>query len=332
MTPEASTTCRLALWRRRNIMQLRYDEDFIEAAAFLCTSGQRKSVPSLQIARFHREREKLYGILDPDDRNAAFFKPHLEWFREWKLEKIFTGLLSEYPSLYSALNMLAFRKARARTEEGAELYVQNGDGEALTPVSRNAVVALRAERFARDEDLIPFLRHEFMHLHDMVDANFGYSPQLHLSGQNASQQRLTRERYRLLWDITIDGRLTNAGRATVGDREVHRTAFERAFGFWPEQKRDVIFGSLWNGQRPRHAELLEIASDPREVKCSQEPLPGAPCPLCGFSTFQWAGAEQLGGEVGKAMLREFPHWTPEQGACERCAEIYASTAVQPTLA
>ena len=42
-------------------MQLRYDEDFIEAAAFLCTSGQRKSVPSLQIARFHREREKLYA-------------------------------------------------------------------------------------------------------------------------------------------------------------------------------------------------------------------------------------------------------------------------------
>ena len=69
-------------------MQLRYDEDFIEAAAFLCTSGRRKGVPSLQIARFHREREKLYAILDPDERNTAFFKLHLDWFREWGLEKL----------------------------------------------------------------------------------------------------------------------------------------------------------------------------------------------------------------------------------------------------
>jgi hypothetical protein len=306
-------------------VQLRYDDDFIEAAVFLCASGRRRGIAPLQVARFHREREKLYAILDPDERNAAFFKLHLEWFREWKLEKMLTGLLSEYASLYSALNVLAFRKARERTEEGAELYVQNGDGEALKPVSRHAVVALRAERLARDEDLIPFLRHEFMHLHDMLDADFDYSPQLHLSGQNASQQRLTRERYRLLWDVTIDGRLTNSGRATVGDRGQHWAAFERAFGFWPEQRRDEIFGSLWNGQWPRHAELLEIASDPREVKCSHEPLPGAPCPLCGFSTFQWAGAEQIKGDVGRAVLREFPHWTSDQGACGRCVEVYAST-------
>ena len=53
-------------------MQLRYDEDFIEAAAFLCTSGRRKDVPSLQIARFHREREKLYAILDPDEPHIGF--------------------------------------------------------------------------------------------------------------------------------------------------------------------------------------------------------------------------------------------------------------------
>ena len=77
-------------------MQLRYDEDFIEAAVFLCASGRRKGVPSLQISRFHREREKLYGILDPDERNAAFFKLHLDWFREWGLELPLTRMLDEF--------------------------------------------------------------------------------------------------------------------------------------------------------------------------------------------------------------------------------------------
>ena len=56
-------------------------------------------MPSLQIARFQREREKLYAILDPDERNTAFFKLHLDWFREWGLEKLITDLLKEFPLL-----------------------------------------------------------------------------------------------------------------------------------------------------------------------------------------------------------------------------------------
>ena len=115
-------------------MQLRYDEDFIEAAVFLCASGQRRSVPSLQIARFHREREKLYAILDPDDRNTAFFKLHLDWFREWGLEKLITDLLKEFPLLPEKLSMLAVRKTRNKNDDGAELYV-NESGE------RSAILA-----------------------------------------------------------------------------------------------------------------------------------------------------------------------------------------------
>jgi hypothetical protein len=78
-------------------MQLRYDEDFVEAAVFLCASGRRKGVPALQISRFHRQREKPYSIADPDDRNAAFFRVHLDWFREWGLEADLRAVLAEFP-------------------------------------------------------------------------------------------------------------------------------------------------------------------------------------------------------------------------------------------
>ena len=76
-------------------MHLRYDEDFVEAAVFLGTSGRRRGISPLQIARFNREREKLYAILDPDERNTAFFRLHLEWFREWGLERLLTDPLKE---------------------------------------------------------------------------------------------------------------------------------------------------------------------------------------------------------------------------------------------
>ena len=298
-------------------MQLRYDEDLIEAAAFLCASGRRRGVPALQIARFNREREKLYAILDPDERNAAFFKLHLDWFREWQLEKLLTDLLNEFPVVRTSVKLLAFRKARGRNEEGAELYVSAENG-------RSAVVALRPERFARDEELLPFLRHEFMHLHDMVDAAFGYSPELHLSGQNAAQQRATRERYRLLWDIAIDGRLTHAKRATTGNCEVHRAAFDRAFGFWPESKRDEVFSNLWSGQNPRHGEMLAIAADPREVRTVHQPLPGAMCPLCDSPTFDWIIGASVDRGVQAAVESEFPAWSPAQGMCGRCHKVYTA--------
>ena len=292
-------------------MQLRYDDDFVEGAVFICASSRRHGPPSLQVRRFHSGREKLYAILDPDERNTAFFKLHLDWFREWGLEKMLLELIDGFPLLRETLNALVFRKARIKNDEGAELYVSADNG-------RSGVVALCVERFDQPEALARFLRHEFTHVDDMVNPAFGYSPQLHLPGQNAAQQRLTRERYRLLWDITIDGRLL---RSTVGTPEQHRGAFERAFGFWPEIKRDKVFDSLSNNPDPRHVDLLAIASDPRDLQSAHEPTPGAPCPLCGFATFDWADSGSFCDQTTAKIQKEFPQWTPRQGACGRCVAV-----------
>jgi len=308
-------------------MQLRYDEDFIEAAAFLCASGQRKSVPSLQIARFHRERERLYAILDPDERNTAFFNLHLDWFREWGLEKLITDLLKAFPLQPEKLSVLAVRKTRNKNDDGAELYV-NEAGE------RSAILALRPVSFARDASLRDYVRHEFTHLSDMLDPAFGYAPTLDLPGLNGAQQRLARERYRLLWDITIDGRLTSAGHTPMQTREQYAAAFARGYSFWPEDKQSERFSSLWQACLPRHADLLSLIADPRGLREAHLPAPGASCPLCDFPTFTWADAERLSPAITARVVAEFPAWTPEQGLCGRCLETYvAATAarLQPAV-
>jgi hypothetical protein len=263
--------------RRIFTMQLRYDEDFIEAAAFLCASGQRKGVPPLQTVRFHREREKLYSILDADERNAAFFQLHLDWFREWGLEKLLTDVLKEFQLLPEKLAGLGVRTTRGRNDQGAELYV-NETGE------RNAILALSPESFVRDAGLRDYLRHEFTHLSDMLNPSFGYAPALELPGLNGAQPRLARERYRLLWDITIDGRLAAAGYKPMTPREPHAAAFIRAYSFWPEEKQMETFNWLWRGL-PRHANILALVADPRGLREPHRPTPGASCPLCDFSTF-----------------------------------------------
>ena len=296
-------------------MQLRYDEDLVESAVFLCANHGGASLPALQVGRFHREREKLYSILDPEQRNAAFFKLHLEWFREWGLERTLLEVLDEFPMLKSALNVLAFRKARGKNDEGAELYVNSSSG-------KNAVIALTTERFGDPPALLRLLRHELMHVHDMLDPAFGYSPGLHLPGQNMAQQRLTRERYRLLWKITVDGRLANSGRAPLATREHHHELFARAYSFWPVEKREDVFETLWRNPAPRHGDLLAMASDPRDLSSVHEPLPGASCPLCGFSTFRWADASRLDAHLRELITAEFPTWEPSQGLCQRCLQVF----------
>jgi hypothetical protein len=305
-------------------MKLLFDEDLVEAVVFLCASGKRKGAPSLQIRRFHAEREKLYAILDPDERNSAFFDLHLEWFREWKIEQFLREATRPFPLLNSALSALAFRKARARTDEGAELFV-NAERE------QNAVVAIRPGKFESDEALRCFLNHELMHTSDMVDPAFGYSPDLGLTSTVRANERLVRERYRLLWDITIDGRLSCRALPAEASRERRWSEFDRAFAFWPEHKRQATFHSLGVAQ-PRHSDILALASDPRDLHGAQEALPGAPCPLCGFSTFDWSNASALVPQVIAAVRADFPSWTPAHGACARCADVYraASKLAQKT--
>ena len=317
-------------------MQVRYDEDLIVALVFICMSGRRAGVPHAQISRFQWQRDRLYSIIDPDDRSAAFFRLNLDWFREWELEQALTGLLGEFPAMRANLATLVFRRAQGRNDEGAELYV-NGDS------SRNAVLALRPERFigvstdaasgtlASDRELRAFLRHEFTHLDDMLAPAFGYLPVYRQPGMNAAQERLTRERYRLLWDITIDGRIHRSRHPAPSTREQHRAAFDRAFGFWPDERRDVTFERLWTHAEPRHADLLTLASDPREIRDSHEPQPGGACPLCGFATFEWAQAGELSADVLSIISREFVNWTPDRGICHRCIEIYRVLATQSAV-
>lgn len=334
-------------------MTLRYDDDLLEAAVFLCASGRRPGVPRAQIARFHRERERLYAIPDPDERNTAFFQLHLAWFREWGLEDTLGRFLAEFPLLSPALHTLAFRKARGRQEEGAELYVNlapdappavdraasfSPDQPAAAKpkdlargpaVVRTGVIALRAERFADDAALAALLRHELTHLQDMVDPAFGYSPELRRAGADPACQRLARQRYRLLWDITIDGRLARRPNGAQTLRETHRAAFDRAFGFWPEARRQAVFEELWTNPAPRHQRLEQLAADPRDLAQAARPLPGAPCPLCGFPTFTWADLAGVNARVLAAIRAEFPDWAPERGACARCVEAYQAVQKFP---
>jgi hypothetical protein len=302
-------------------MNVRYDLDLVEGAVALCAAGHRKEIHALQIRRFQFEREAIYSVLDPDERNAAFSKLHLKWFRNWNLEQLIKQILNEFTNLSDTIQILAFRKARTKSEEAAELYVDPSG-------KRNGVVALRSERFKLDGHLNPFLRHELMHLSDMVRPEFGYARDPLARQQGSSQQHLARERYRLLWAVSIDGRLVRSDKETVATKEQRWLEFDRAYHFWPEGKRYEVFASLWADDSPKHMHLRDLAMDPREAQKHSEPFPGALCPLCSFPTFDWADAPRFTPQVTENIGKQFPNWELSTRACNRCVEIYEMSRME----
>lgn len=298
-------------------MKLLFEDDLVEGVVFLCASRERPGVSPFQIRRFRAEHERCYAERDPDDRAAAFARVQLLWFREWGFDKRLGDIAGRFAPLGRALETLAFRKARGRNDEGAELYRHPGG-------ACQGIVALNPARFAEDSTLEHYLHHELAHLADMVDDSFGYSPDLDGAGRTASEQRLVRERYRLLWNVSVDGRLTRRGLATVADEARRRTEFDRGFAYLADARREAVFADLWNGRLARHDHLLAIASDPRDVHERHAPVPGAPCPLCGFAAFQWVDMATLRPGAQQRIRADFPGGHPAESVCARCAEIYDS--------
>jgi hypothetical protein len=71
------------------------------------------------------------------------------------------------------------------------------------------IIALCPECLVDRDRLRPWLYRQLRHIEDMVDGRFGYECALPVAP--AVQQNLIRDRYALLWDVFVEGRLIRAG-------------------------------------------------------------------------------------------------------------------------
>ncbi|MCC7518622.1 MAG: hypothetical protein IT578_05500 [Verrucomicrobiae bacterium] len=296
-------------------MKIRFDRDLIEAAYL--SAGPREDL----------DREELYDLRDERERNEAFGAHHARWFRKAGFEARLLGAFAEWPRVGENCEEAVLRRVRNPADEFAELF-RNREG--LSRVG----VGLRASRLT-DGSYLPFLRHELAHLDDMFDPGFGYPGEVPRDPSPAAQLR--RERYRILWDLRGDSRLQRRFPDAPDFSKAlarHRSEFERVFSFMDLAEREALFDEITSETSAPHARLWEVACDPRHLRGRESvEAPGAECPLCRFSTFQWASNEAR-ETAAPAIRNEFPDWRPEHGCCERCAEVYAavrSSAIPPTV-
>ncbi len=295
---------------------LRYDPGLVEEAVFLAAEGHPEA------KRFHRERDRIYRINHPEERERAFNELHRGWFLQLGLADQIEEAVSEQPLLSSGVNSCLVARAPGKHEEGAELFV-NPEEKLSEKERRTVSVFLRPESLLDPSALLTFLRHELMHITDMLDPGFGYEPQLPPGEGGPTHDRLLKERYRVLWDATIDGRMVRRGWAPESLRAERLREFCDTFPMFG-QKSESRFSYFFDQEAHTHAELVAFISDPRAVMATPSaPHPGSRCPLCGFPTYDFEPEpEHLSPELLDQITRDSPRWRPTHGLCRQCADLY----------
>jgi hypothetical protein len=304
-----------------------YEPRLVEEAVFHAVRNHP------QARAFHRQKDRLYEIADLEAREAAFHDLHAAWFEKLGLGRPIAQALEEQPAIRTATRSCQVRAARTRQEEGAELFVGPSREGQSERERRWVIVRLAPEALSAADRVLGFLRHELLHIADMLDPRFGYWPRLPQPAAAPAAERLLRDRYGVLWDTTIDGRLARLGRAPAAVRADRLREFARTFPTLGSLTEET-FARFFEADCCTHADLASFAASPRQLAGSPasgprppapapRPRPGDPCPLCRFPTHAFAsGPEGLPADVLDRIRTDFPTWEPGQGLCRQCADLY----------
>jgi len=308
----------MAQTRSDRSLPVEYGPGLVEEAVLLGARGFREEF------EFRCSRDRIYLLPEGEERERRFQEFHSVWFVRMRLGCPITEALEEQPILLQRAGRCCIFPARSGLEEGADLHQWSaGKLEGSRP-EKTILIRVKPARLLEPSSLQSWLRHELMHVADMLDPAFGYEPECPANDAGPVAINLLRERYRVLWDTWIDGRLFRRGWLPPGGREKRLEEFLATFsalGLNAREKFDDIFRS----DAQTHAGLIAFAqssgirSDPARLSGGRP----QPCPLCRFPTYQLLdGATELLTETLLLIQADFPDWRPEHGLCPQCADLY----------
>jgi hypothetical protein len=308
-------------------LTLHYDPKLLEEAVF---HAQRDSCLAREL---DQRRSRIYGISEPEERERLFQSLYREWFARLGLGETIEKTLREQAIITALVNDCYLVCATQAKEEGAELFV--APDEALAGKQRRTLrILIRPGCLLEPESAITFLRHELYHIADMLDPDFAYEPVLPRTHAGPTYDTLITNRYRVLWDVTINGRMMRRGWLPETSHNQQLDDFRRAFPML-EEASEKFFQLFFDSDRPRHSELAAFAADPRAATglLKNHIGAGTHCPLCRFPSHAFEPEpEKLDVEVLAAISRDFPQWFPARGLCAQCADLYRASRLSMAAA
>lgn len=314
-------------------MDIQYDPALIESVVLLEVQRKEEEGRLGFFEEYHSLADPVYEMDSLEERDKAFQLIYQKLFLKWRLGNTLEKTVREFPLFEDDVDLIYLKMASFEGDAGADLMGgKEGRG------SKIILIKLLSHYFTEKDRLQNFLRHEFMHVSDILDKAFQYGEGLKMV---PSPKNWVGERYSLLWDIYIDGRLSRQGKDLMKERDKRVEEFDALYQRFPQFQRKAIFEWFWNAKDLTHRDLLEMAQDiSKLIKRTGIPdsgdngignkvnIPGIPCPLCHFPTYYWEDdlSSKLKEPVIKIIQENHSQWAIEDGACSRCIECYSIMA------
>ena len=310
-------------------MEIYYEPDLLEEIIRMELERREEEEGDLKTSKeYNSLREPLYDLpKDDDETEEAFEELDKKFFATLGLDGGIEEMIEEFPAITEQVGLMEIRRAFTREEESVNIsnrHLDTGD--------KAAIIRLRSQCFLNPEGHRRVLRHELMHLQDVLDDDFAYN--INRFGKNPSEEAFIRDRFRTIWDIYIESRLEREGKDLEGT-EYGKGDCIKEFNVYyskiPEKERNGIFKKLWEKEKMTHTEIVALASDPYKLidlinEDSDDgekkviALPGAACPLCNFPTYD--PVHDISEEAEDAIREDFPDWNAGW-ACGRCMDLYS---------
>ena len=300
---------------------LEYSPSLIEEAVMRFIIGRKEEIV------FRDERNALYDIEDSERRETAFQDFHMSWFAKLALETPLVESLGSYPHIISKVDRVAIVQAPSKKKEGAELFRKNDKVYSNDEKNTSILITLTPEQFCKRDRLLDYLRHELQHIEDMLNPDFGYKINSSNPKLSSLIDSLFLQRYSVLWDLTVDGRLAKKEWQTSLSKEKHFEIFQQTFQL-PQRESSRLFDYFFDNPDPRHEKLEDFAVDPlgwlQDRKNAKDASKGN-CSLCTFSSTDLStNLEQISEEIIELIQKENPDWKLSDPVCSHCIDIYES--------
>jgi hypothetical protein len=218
-----------------------------------------RKLPPAEAAAFRAERDRIYEVDEPDEREARFEELHGRFFLQLGLDRPLHEALAERPALLVRSRGCRVLPAVSRSEEAADVRRELDAPPATAPT---IVLHLRPQSLLDPAALGTLLRRELLHVADLLDPAFGCVRERPSFDPDPAAAHLLRDRYRVVWDVSIDGRLCREGFLGSQARADRRRDFARAFRM-QEERAEAAFARWFDGPPPTHAAILAFAREPR---------------------------------------------------------------------
>lgn len=258
------------------MIRLTYAPDLVEEAVLLA----ERTAPAADVRAFRRERDRIYAVVDERAREAAFQSLHVRRFAALGLNQVIERVVRERADVARRVSHGRVRRALTRRDECADLADDLAPSDAPSTAWNppTLILSLGPQTLLEPDVLKTLLHHELTHVADMLDPAFGYQRSLPASDDGPSADLVLRDRYRVVWDTTIDGRLARAGLAAATARETRWRQFAAAFPM-PGDACSCEFERWFGEKQPTHAGIVAFATA-RQAPDGSDPSPGVQPPSC----------------------------------------------------